>query len=67
MIIPIRCFTCNFLISSKYKKFLSMREEKEEPKTIFEKLKIRRYCCKKTLLSHVDIIDSLDQNKVIRN
>jgi DNA-directed RNA polymerase subunit N (RpoN/RPB10) len=38
-------------------------EGKEIPKTpeatVFEKLGLTRYCCKKTLLTHVDLIEKI--------
>ena len=80
MIIPIRCFTCNNMIGSKWNKYLELLNEKNidntdnilninkdtksidditNNKEIFEKLNIKRYCCKRHLLSHVDILHKL--------
>ena len=73
MIIPVRCFTCNKVISSVYPKyeFLMDKKKKENPDDIkqeqdigknieiFEKIGIERYCCKRHLISHVDIIDKI--------
>lgn len=72
MIIPVRCFTCNKIISSvqpKYE-FLMEKKKKENPDIteqedieknleIFTKIGIERYCCKRHLISHVDIIDKI--------
>tara|TARA_E500000178_G_scaffold312392_1_gene329037 strand:- start:346 stop:570 length:225 start_codon:yes stop_codon:yes gene_type:complete len=74
MIIPVRCFTCNKVISSVYPKyeFLMEKKKNERPDTeidqeddiqknleIFQKIGIERYCCKRHLISHVDIIDKI--------
>jgi DNA-directed RNA polymerase subunit N (RpoN/RPB10) len=66
---------CGKLIGDKYNYFQAKVREsrgstepicldgKTVPKTveaeIFQQLDIRRYCCKKTLLTHVDLIKKL--------
>jgi len=69
MLIPIRCFTCSNLIADKYEKYLELLNKKKEEKNynelttdnsdIFKKLKLKRYCCKRMLLTNVDIIDKI--------
>jgi len=59
MIIPVRCFTCGSVIGDKYEKFLRMVEEGMDPKDALDKLGVKRYCCRRMLLSHVDIIDDI--------
>ena len=59
MLIPVRCFSCNTVISSKWNMYSFLKKEGMEPSDIFEKLKIKRYCCKRMLLSHKDFIDSM--------
>jgi DNA-directed RNA polymerases I, II, and III subunit RPABC5 len=61
MIIPIRCFTCNKVIGSKwesYQKLLSEGHTAQEALTI---IGLKRYCCKRMILSHVDLCDKLIQ------
>ena len=77
MIIPIRCFTCNNIIGSKYNKYLEIIATRKEDdfmldsstdidgmtETIeniaFKALHIKRYCCKRHLLTHVDLMDKI--------
>ena len=80
MIIPIRCFSCNNIIASKYEtyKVLSQKNNEssedlidvlndqdqfkiiiENSKELFDKLGIKRYCCKRHLLTHVDLIEKI--------
>jgi DNA-directed RNA polymerases I, II, and III subunit RPABC5 len=77
MIIPIRCFTCNNIIGSKYNKYLEIIATRKEDdfmldsstdidgmtETIeniaFKTLHIKRYCCKRHLLTHVDLMDKI--------
>ena len=59
MIIPIRCFTCGKLIADKYEDYVRMTNEGIKAKEIFKKLGITRFCCKRMLVSHVNLIDDL--------
>ena len=62
MIIPIRCFTCGKLISHRWNKYLQLLEEKqkagnEKPEEqCLDELGFKRYCCRRMLLTHVDLI-----------
>lgn len=78
MIIPIKCFTCNANLSSKYNKYqlltdnsnpliitnknitsLNSREKMNEHEKAFILLNINRYCCRRHILSQVNIIDKI--------
>lgn len=55
MIIPIRCFSCNAVVSKKWYTYIFLtKEEGIPPKEVFEKLGIKRYCCKRMFLSQPD-------------
>jgi len=68
MIIPVRCFTCGKIISDvykdykkryiQYKKTIDAGENpKETPKQILDELGIERYCCRRMILTHVDLVE----------
>lgn len=75
MIIPIRCVTCNKVIADKWNKFVEMTGKAKSKKIIsinpidfsektdvlkaFEALHINRYCCRRHLLSHIDLIEEI--------
>lgn len=59
MIIPIRCFTCNKEISSKYSKYLDKRKSGLSAAVAMDELGIKRLCCRRMYLSNVDIADQL--------
>jgi len=59
MIIPIRCFTCGAVIGDKWEEYAKRVKGGESPKSVLDGLGVRRYCCRKMLLSHVDIVDEL--------
>ncbi len=78
MIIPIRCFTCNRILASKYKKYLELIATETDQENIisgdphinldeenvyqkaFKEIGIGdRYCCKRHMLCHVDLIHKI--------
>jgi DNA-directed RNA polymerase subunit N len=54
---PIRCFTCGSLLGDKYEIFSERIKNNEEPGTVLDDMDIKRYCCRRMILSNVDIID----------
>ena len=61
MIIPIRCFTCGKVIGNKWQKYLEYLDNEEEVSDALDKLGMKRYCCRRMLISHVDLIEKLLQ------
>lgn len=59
MIIPVRCFTCGSLVGDKWEEFKRRVLAGEEPKKVLDDMGIRRYCCRRTLLSHVDLLQDM--------
>ncbi|MBA7480926.1 hypothetical protein ES708_16833 [subsurface metagenome] len=59
MIIPIRCFSCGRLIAHIYKPYLELIEKGESAEDAFKELGIERFCCKRMIVSHVDLIDEM--------
>lgn len=69
MIIPIRCFSCNNIIADKFLKYEKLINEKKKDKNfdeqttdnqdIFRKLKLKRYCCRRMLLTNVELINKI--------
>ena len=58
MIIPVRCFTCGKVVADKYDQFRREVRQGEDPAVVLDKLGLNRYCCRRMLLAHIDIIDS---------
>lgn len=67
VIIPVRCFTCGKVVSQAYEEFRKRYEEyqkviksgekpTESPKEILDSLGIDRFCCRRMIISHVDLI-----------
>ena len=59
MLIPIRCFTCGNLVADKWEEYQQLKEQDLAPEEIFKKLDLDRYCCRRMLLAHVDLIDDV--------
>ncbi|MFX1562638.1 MAG: DNA-directed RNA polymerase subunit N [Promethearchaeota archaeon] len=59
MIIPVRCFTCGRLIADKWEEYSRRIRQGEDPVTVLDDMGLKRYCCRRMLLSHVDIIDDI--------
>ncbi len=59
MIIPVRCFTCGKVISSAFEDFVKRVELGEPPEDVLDSLKLDRYCCRRMLLTHADLIDEV--------
>ena len=59
MLIPIRCFTCGALVADKWEEYQQLKEQDIAPEEIFKKLDLDRYCCRRMLLAHVDLVDDV--------
>ena len=58
MIIPVRCFTCGKVVADKCEEFRRQVRQGADPAEVLDRLGLHRYCCRRMLLSHIDIIDS---------
>ena len=75
MIIPIRCFTCGKVTGNKWEQYLKLIAEYQElnhnqelnnheqklknQQIILSKLNLERYCCRRIILTHVDLIEEI--------
>lgn len=57
MIIPVRCFTCGKVIADKWDEFKTEVEKGENPAKVLDSLGIKRYCCRRMFLSHIDLLE----------
>ncbi len=66
MIIPIRCFTCGKVLASlfeEYKKRVYIKGE--DAKKVLDDLGIKRYCCRRTIISHPVFIKNGEVKELI--
>ena len=59
MLIPVRCFTCNKVIGSSWEPYQKLLSEGHGPQEALLKLGLKRYCCKRMILAHVDLCDKI--------
>uniref|UniRef100_A0A5S6QLJ0 DNA-directed RNA polymerases I, II, and III subunit RPABC5 n=1 Tax=Trichuris muris TaxID=70415 RepID=A0A5S6QLJ0_TRIMR len=56
---PIRCFTCGKVIGNKWETYLTLLQAEYTEGDALDALGLKRYCCRRMLLSHVDQIEKL--------
>jgi len=59
MIIPVRCFTCGRVIGSAYQPFKTRVANGEDPAEVLDSLGITRYCCRRMIITHADLIEDV--------
>jgi len=59
MIIPVRCFTCGKVVSSAWQPFVDRTRNGEEPRKVLDDLGLTRYCCRRMILAHAELIDEV--------
>lgn len=56
MLVPVRCFSCGKIVANKWEAFKAAITEGQDPGTVLTQLGLKRYCCRRMLLSHVELI-----------
>ncbi|MBS3062111.1 MAG: DNA-directed RNA polymerase subunit N [Candidatus Diapherotrites archaeon] len=59
MIVPVRCFSCNKVIADQYEEYAARIGKGENPEKVLDDLGLSRYCCRRMLLTHVDLMPEL--------
>jgi DNA-directed RNA polymerase subunit N len=59
VIIPVKCFTCGKLVGDKWEEFAMRIKAGENASDVLDSLDIKRYCCRRMLLSNVEIVDEV--------
>ena len=59
MIVPVRCFSCGKQIGGLYEEFKKRVEKGEQPGKVLDELGIKRYCCRRMLLTQADLLDEI--------
>jgi DNA-directed RNA polymerase subunit N len=63
ILFPVRCFTCGKVIGHLYELFKKRLEDGEDPAKVLDDLKVKRYCCRRMFLAHVDLFKNIAQFK----
>lgn len=59
MLIPVRCFTCGNLIADKHEDYQNRVKAGEEPGKVLDSLGIKRYCCRRMMLTSVETMQQI--------
>ena len=59
MIIPVRCFTCGKVVGNKWDSYLELLKADYSEGDALDELGLKRYCCRRMVLTHVDLIEKL--------
>jgi len=59
MIIPVRCFTCGKVVGSAYAVYETRVKAGEAPQQVLDSLGLERYCCRRMIISHANLIDEI--------
>ncbi|KAF9467833.1 DNA-directed RNA polymerase, subunit N/Rpb10, partial [Collybia nuda] len=65
-IIPVRCFSCGKVIGDKWNAYLELLAKdirllinSARSSDALDELQLKRYCCRRMVLTHVDLIEKL--------
>ena len=56
MIIPVRCFSCGGVIAHKWEEFNAIISAGEELSVALDQIGLKRYCCRRMYVGHIDLI-----------
>jgi DNA-directed RNA polymerase subunit N len=59
ILFPVRCFTCGKVIGHLYEDFKQKVENGADPGKVLDELKVKRYCCRRMFLGHVDLFKKI--------
>lgn len=59
MLVPVRCFTCGKLTGHLWPRWLALLGAGRTEEEALNELGMTRYCCRRMLLTHVDMIEKL--------
>ena len=59
MLIPVRCFTCGKVIGNLENSIKKLQNEGFTDEQVMDKLKIKMICCRRVLLSYIDLSEEL--------
>lgn len=64
MLIPVRCFSCNKVVGNKWDPYCSLIKSMT-PEKALDTLGLKRYCCRRMILGHINLIDQVLEQPLI--
>ncbi len=59
MMVPVRCFTCGKPVSQNWEEYAERVAEGEDAEEVLDDLDVDRYCCRRMLVSHKQLVDTV--------
>jgi DNA-directed RNA polymerase subunit N len=59
MMVPVRCFTCGTVVGHTWDEYRERTARGENAGEVLTQLGLSRYCCRRMLLTHVDLLDEV--------
>ena len=66
MLPPVRCFTCGAPLGHLWREYKRRVDAGEEPARVLDDLGVRRYCCRRMLLTSVVYAEELSKFYIFR-
>lgn len=65
---PIRCYTCGKILGNKWLTIERLTKEGVALKEVYERIGVKRYCCKRIILTSVDdsVMDTFTMDENIK-
>ena len=64
--IPVRCWSCGKVIAHVYEQYKRAVDGGEDAQITLDDLGIKRYCCRRMFVGHVDLIDDIAPFSIAR-
>lgn len=59
MFLQVRCFSCGKVVGDKWDQYLKLLEQEIDEGDALTQLGLKRYCCRRMVLTHVDLIEKI--------
>ena len=66
MLIPVRCWSCGKVIAQIYAKYKEALDNEGDTSKVLDDAGIRRYCCRRMFVGHIDLIDEVAPLSIAR-
>lgn len=65
-LLPIRCFTCAKVVGNMWEKYIDLLTKGYTEAEALDHLGLKRYCCRRMLISHVTAPESIGKCAPVR-
>lgn len=66
MLIQVRCYTCGKVVGHLYEDYKARTENGENAKEVLDDLGLKRYCCRRMIVTFVEVLEETMQYQTTR-